>query len=297
MSKTKTRIHWGGILIFFLLSSILGTLGVGYMGLAEADETSYPQASSYFYVNDYSGVFSTETEQFLRDGAIALEQATEAQIVVVAVPDTGAESLETYSYGLASSWGIGNEEKDNGLLLLFTTEEAHVRLEVGRGLEGEIPDGKAGRILDEYTVVPMRGGAWNEAAVQTWLALAQILYEEAGLPLPEHFASVSVVEDSWGTTPADASLSLTQPVDSSSQEEVSWFLQIAINFVVFWVFFFLPFVFLSFLFFVRGKGSTTYYGTSHWNNHGGGFGGFGGGSDFGGFGGGGGGFGGGGASR
>ena len=147
-----------------------------------------PAHTNEFYVNDFSNVLSEETERTVLDNALALHKATGAQVVVTTVPNTGSDSLEEYSYAIARTWGIGSKEKDNGVLLLFTTDEAHVRMEVGYGLEGILPDGKSGRILDAFAVPNMKNGQWDAAATETWRAVAQEVYTEYGLTAPDGVA-------------------------------------------------------------------------------------------------------------
>ena len=101
------------------------------------------------------------------------------------VPDVSGVPLETYSLKLANDWGIGDAKKDSGVLILFQTDEPHVRMEIGKGLEGAIPDGKAGRILDNYAVDAKNNGRWNEVAYNTFVATAQEVYKEYDALPPE----------------------------------------------------------------------------------------------------------------
>ncbi len=151
------------------------------------DEPTFPTTSTseYFYIQDYSGVFAQETEKYIFDQARELDKKTTAQVVVMAMPDTMDQSLEMYSLNTANSLQIGTKEKDNGILIFFTTTEPHVRLEVGKGLEGLLPDAKAGRILDNYAVEPKNSGKWNMAAANTFTAVVKEIYKDAQLPVPE----------------------------------------------------------------------------------------------------------------
>lgn len=135
-----------------------------------------PEPTPYFYINDYSHVFSQSTETFITEQGEKLYAATGAQVVVVSVPNTGNATLEEYSNKLFNEWGIGSEKRDNGVLILFTTDEAHVRMEIGYGLEGCLPDARCGRILDQYAVEDMHAGNWNAAAVNTWAEAARAAY-------------------------------------------------------------------------------------------------------------------------
>lgn len=73
-------------------------------------------------------------------------------MVVVTVQSLGGRDIESYSIGLAREWGIGDKDDDSGVLLLLSTGDRQVRIEVGKGLEGSLTDGKSGRILDSYAV-------------------------------------------------------------------------------------------------------------------------------------------------
>ena len=174
------------ILIIVLIIMVIGT-GVVYSINRTVEEAVYPEPTDYFYVNDYSHVLNEKTEGFILDEAVGLSDATKAQVIVVTVPNTQSDTLYDFSIRLANDWGIGDEALNNGVLLLFVTdpEDPHVRMEVGKGLEGAIPDGKAGRILDDYAVVPRDAGQWNKAAGDSFVAVLKEVYGEYGLPVPE----------------------------------------------------------------------------------------------------------------
>ena len=110
------------------------------------------------YVNDFAGVFYSDTLAGLEDALRLEEQETTAEIVVVTVQNLGGTTIEDYSVRLFKEWGIGKRGQDNGVLLVVAMEERDVRIEVGYGLEGVIPDGRAGRILDEAVLPEFREG-------------------------------------------------------------------------------------------------------------------------------------------
>ena len=109
--------------------------------LAAAAEVAY-QPTAQFFVNDFADVLSAQTEQEIVELGRALQQQTGAQAVAVTVPSLGGQSVEDYAIDLANSWGIGQAEEDNGVLILIAVEERKLRVEVGLGLEGALPDGK-----------------------------------------------------------------------------------------------------------------------------------------------------------
>lgn len=147
-----------------------------------------PEATERFYVNDFSSVLSDGTEDEIFKNGAELDNRTGAQVVIVMVNDTGTFSLEDYSMNIARDWGIGDAEKNNGVLILFTTGEKHVRIEVGYGLEGALNDAKCGRILDMWAVPAMNSGDWDSAALNTWNAVAEEVYGEYGEEVPENVA-------------------------------------------------------------------------------------------------------------
>ena len=75
-----------------------------------------------------------------------IEKNTTAEVAVLTIESLEGMPLETYSLEVARNWGIGKEEKDNGLLLLISVKDRKYRFETGYGLEGTLPDAKTGRI-------------------------------------------------------------------------------------------------------------------------------------------------------
>lgn len=79
----------------------------------------------------------------------ALSRSGVAQYQVLLIDSLNGENLEEYSIRVTDQWKLGSKEKDNGLLLLIAVKDRKMRLEVGQGLEGVIPDALAGRYLDQ----------------------------------------------------------------------------------------------------------------------------------------------------
>lgn len=115
-----------------------------------------------FYINDYANLISDDTEQYIIKMNRELEAKTGAQIVVVTVPSLEGQSLEEYANTLFRQFGIGDKQKNNGLLLLLALDERKFRVEVGYGLEGALPDAKTGRMQDEYIIPYLKDDKWDE---------------------------------------------------------------------------------------------------------------------------------------
>ncbi len=241
-NRKHKRVFKTKAVIWALIFSVLGTWLVTSVD-REKKYTQYPSPSKYFYVEDYSGVFAKETEDYIMEQAVALQKQTGAQIVVVSVPNTHKDSIERYSTNLFNQWGIGDKEKDNGILILFTTEDPHVRFEVGKGLEGAIPDSVAGSILDEYAVDAKDHGRWNEAALNTFSMAAYHVYNEYGLEAPE---SLCLFEENEIDPPGKTYADLDFPEERVVVNERPVVLQVILAFFKFWAFNAIPFaIFLA----------------------------------------------------
>ncbi len=126
--------------------------------------------SERFYINDREGILSADTEDYIFSQSRALDEATTAQIVVVTVPNLEGRDLEGYATELFRSYGIGDAKKNNGLLILLALEERQVRVEVGYGLEGALPDAKTGRLQDEYMIPYFKDDNFDEGMLNGYKA-------------------------------------------------------------------------------------------------------------------------------
>jgi uncharacterized protein len=89
---------------------------------------------------------------------LSLKNEKGSEIAVLIVPSTKPEELEQFSFRVADNWKLGRKGIDDGVLLLVAVTDRRVRIEVGRGLEGDIPDVKAFRIIDELIVPHFKQG-------------------------------------------------------------------------------------------------------------------------------------------
>ena len=129
-------------------------------------------------VNDYANMISASAESRIETVARGLEESDSTQIVVLTIPSLEEEDLEGYSIRVAETWGIGQAEYDNGVLLLVAQAERRVRIEVGYGLEGVFTDLQAGRIID-YDIVPyFKAGQFDDGMVRGVEAIASTVRGE-----------------------------------------------------------------------------------------------------------------------
>ena len=98
-------------------------------------------------VNDTAGVMSPSAQQALTDRIKTHEGKTGNQIVVLTIPSLEGEDIEGYAVRVFESWKPGKKGKDNGILVVVATKDRRMRIEVGYGLEGTLPDSAAGEII------------------------------------------------------------------------------------------------------------------------------------------------------
>jgi len=124
-------------------------------------------------VSDYAGMISPSARQILETTLAQFEQETSNQVVVVTFPSLEEESLEDFSIRLAEKWKIGQKGKDNGVIFLIFKNDRKMRIEVGYGLEGALPDLTAGIILDQIVKPRFREGKFDEGIIEGVQAIIQ----------------------------------------------------------------------------------------------------------------------------
>ena len=134
------------LILFLLIPSIAF--------MADEDPSIKSSSSTNLYVQDQANLLSASVINALEEKSKEINKATTAQIAVVTVKTLNGKSIETVAHDLFRKAGIGNKEKNNGLLMIMALKERKLRIEVGYGLEGAIPDGKAGRIISD-TIAPL----------------------------------------------------------------------------------------------------------------------------------------------
>lgn len=158
-------------------------------------ETSYPTPTNQFFVNDFAGVLSSEAISEMQKKGESLYHKTTAQAVVVTVDNMGGEVIENYAIKLARQWGIGDAEKNNGILLLLAVEEREVRIEVGRGLEGAITDIKSGFIIDTYGIEYLSNNDFSTGLSEIYNAIVNEIYIEYDIEPSDDYTPVDQLED------------------------------------------------------------------------------------------------------
>jgi uncharacterized protein len=113
---------------------------------AQAD-TAVPPLTAR--VTDLAATLNAGQRQALEQELKAFEDRKGAQLAVLIVPTTEPEAIEQYGIRVVDAWQLGRKGIDDGLLLLIAKDDRRLRIEVGRGLEGVVPDVVAKRVIAE----------------------------------------------------------------------------------------------------------------------------------------------------
>ena len=162
------------------------TLTTDYLGITNSGVSAapaLPKPTADFYVLDQAQVLSPQVESQILGINRELNNQTKAQIVVVTLNSSEDRSVEELGLELLRSWGVGDKELNNGVVLLVIPTERKSRIEVGYGLEGALPDGKTGRIQDEYMLPYFQQGNYEQGVLNGFQVLAQEVAKEYQITL------------------------------------------------------------------------------------------------------------------
>ena len=141
-----------------------------------------PELDPNTAVNDYANILSTETETYVENLSVALQDTCGAQIGVYTTEYIGNSTMEGYAYDLLNTWGLGSADKDNGVLLLLVPGEDDYYVTRGAGLETQLTISTLGTILDEDLEPNWVKGDYDTGTQQTVYAIAEKLCSIYGIP-------------------------------------------------------------------------------------------------------------------
>jgi uncharacterized protein len=112
-------------------------------------------------VNDFANIIPDGQEQQLESKLVNYNDTTSTQIVIVTMPNLEGYPISEFSYELGDKWGVGQEGKDNGLVITVAVEERKTFIATGWGVEGYVTDVMAKRIVDNVMVPEFRQGDFH----------------------------------------------------------------------------------------------------------------------------------------
>jgi uncharacterized protein len=134
-------------------------------------------------VNDFSRVIPAQYIGPMENLAREVLEKTGTAIVVATVETIGDNDSNDYANRLYQAWGIGKKGEDKGILIFLAVKERRVRIETGYGVEGILPDGLAGEILDRYAIPRFRDGDFGKGLAETMAAVSAVVAKAAGVTL------------------------------------------------------------------------------------------------------------------
>jgi len=144
------------------IAAVMLSIGLVNPQVVLADEFQVPALSSP--VVDNGGFLSPSVKHQLTRALVQIKTMTGGtEIAVLTVPDLGGSTIEQRSIQVVDAWKLGAEGKDNGVLLFFSRAERKVRIEVGRGFEGDLTDAYSKRIISQVILPSMKKGNSDQA--------------------------------------------------------------------------------------------------------------------------------------
>lgn len=133
-------------------------------------------------VMDTVGLLNPEEIAVLENKILNFEKTKGSQIAVLIIDSTGPETIEDFSMRVAETWKVGRKNIDDGVIFVIAVNDRKMRLEIGYGLEGTIPDAKAKQILDDYVKPHFKKSDYYRGIYTCIDNIIKLIQDE---PLPE----------------------------------------------------------------------------------------------------------------
>ncbi|MFC1627058.1 TPM domain-containing protein [Patescibacteria group bacterium] len=147
------------------------------IGLVHAK--TYPAPTGY--VNDFASVISSDTKQELETNLTQFEADTDYQVSVVTLTSLEEDVIENVAVDLFEQWGIGQKDKDNGVLLLIAVDDRAMRIEVGYGAEAVLTDSRSGNIIRTVIAPEFKQDDYDAGISKGVEAIKQVLVKDPTL--------------------------------------------------------------------------------------------------------------------
>ena len=134
-------------------------------------------------VYDQAGVINQSHAQLLEALSRELLEKTGVALVTVTVPRLEGEAIDDFSVRVGTQWGVGRAGEDRGVVVAFALEERRIFIATGYGVEGFLPDGKVGGILDQFVIPHLRRSDFSTGLAAAGAAVAGEAAREYGVTI------------------------------------------------------------------------------------------------------------------
>jgi uncharacterized protein len=171
--------RFAGVLAIGAVAAVAGVALLFSASTASAREWPKPVG----FLSDFAGVIDAASADSMNALAAELQEKTGAELAVAVFKDLGGEEIEPAAVDLYSHWRIGQKGKDNGVLIMLAVTERRVKIEVGYGLEGILPDGRCGRIIREVMGPDLHANRFGPGLLAGSEAIASVIAADRGVTL------------------------------------------------------------------------------------------------------------------
>lgn len=147
-------------------------------------------------VNDFAALLAPSQRQTLEAQLADLERDTSAEVALVTMLTLGDRPIENYATTLFNAWGIGKKDRDNGVLVLVAVRDRTMRIEVGYGLEGILPDGLAGAVMRDTFLPRFRDGDYATGVLDGMARVIEIVRRHETLTADQRAALAAEAAES-----------------------------------------------------------------------------------------------------
>lgn len=143
---------------FLLLALLFVGAGLGRPALAQTDGGLPARPVPFTFVTDQGNLLSAADAKKLDNGLRSYADKTGTQVVVVTVPTLGGRSVADYARALGTAWGVGQRDKNNGLVVLIGAKEHKVTIQPGSGLASTITPAVVSRVINQKMTPSFKQG-------------------------------------------------------------------------------------------------------------------------------------------
>ena len=209
------------LLLFGIITALTGCMNEDSTNDVYQSDIKVKDATPEFYVNDYGNILSSEQRTELVKRAKALnEDYNGIQLVITTLESLDGYSIEEYATAMYNKFGIGT--KDMGALILFSSGDRQVRVEVGRGMEEYMTDADAGALIDEYAIDYFKNDQFADGIVVLQKAVVTFIKNEVPVEWNSALGDEQTSKNTSDVAQSiDESANIVQAVDNSDVKNSS----------------------------------------------------------------------------